>query len=342
MAYHLLSGDRYWSDEFWETFEGSSLVPELTLTAPTPEMATSAKLRSDGPKELSCNGGLDYQLADANTYQPSRLGYTTALASISKALGTGTDILLGVGDGIFDDMLDAGLNSGGILQLPASATPAAHSEDHLGYNAPSPSGKCRNETGFLGQLLWRKRSGRSQMSKRKDRVWNRVSGILRKSWSAHDQEKATSSAPAGPLDGSHAVHESLNGWKRFSRIFGNAMDLSRRRSADDQVPSTEPVDPLSDFGSSTRRHGLDIPSDSMDHVRERWFGSSSGMASSAYINENHAATQLDKPIDTRKNIVTSGNVFGADVMKSVDHEHRRHSFGLGLGTKISKRRWRTS
>jgi hypothetical protein len=81
----------------------------------------------------------------------------------------------------------------------------------------------------------------------------------------------------------------------------------------------------------------------MDLVRERWYApSSSDMASPAYPNENHEATHVDKPIDTtKKNTVASenwhGNLFGADVLKS-----RRHSFGLGLGTRISKRRWRTS
>lgn len=296
-------------------------------------MAMSAMFHSEGLSELSCGGRLDYPLSDVNTNRPSRLGYTCALASISKALGTGANMSLGVGDGVFDDKLDAGLNA----ELPASAHARCHlGDDWQGPLAARPLGKSQAETGFLAQLLRRKSTGRSQMS---ERVWKRVSRILRssrRSRSAHDQEKTTASAPAGPLDRNYTANVPLspsNGWKRFSRILGNAMV---RKSAGDQVPFTAIVDPsegdgLSDFGS-TRRRGLDIPADSMNHV-ERW--------SSA---EKHA-TCLDKPIDaTRRNIVTSenwyGNFFGADATESLDREPRRHSFGLGLGTRISKRHWR--
>ena len=110
-------------------------------------------------------------------------------------------MLLGAGDVIFDDMLDAGLDFDGIPQLPASA--AAHLDDNAAHLGKSPT-----EAGFLGQLLWRKSTGKSQMSKRRDRVWNRVSRILRKFRSA-DREKATSSAHSCPLDGSHAIPISL-------------------------------------------------------------------------------------------------------------------------------------
>ena len=93
------------------------------MTAPTPEMATSAKFRSES---WPCDNGLEYQLPEANANRPNRLGCTTALASISKTLGAGADMLLGVGGSVFDDMLDVGVNSCGTSQLPA----AAH--DHLG------------------------------------------------------------------------------------------------------------------------------------------------------------------------------------------------------------------
>jgi hypothetical protein len=329
------SGDQYWSDEFWETFEDSVLIPELTLTAPTPEMTTSVKFRSERSSELSCEGGLEHQVPEANAYRPSRLGYTTPLASFSEALGTGADMLLGAGEGIFDA---TGLNSGGILQLAASG----HADDLLDSLAVQPLSKSQTETGFLGQLLRRKSTGRSQISERRDRVWKRVSHVLRSSWrssgSARDQEKIAAFALADPLNGSHAANEPLNarhGWKRFSHILENAM---RRWSAGDQVPFTEPVDPLegahsgfSEFGS-TRRHGLDIPADSVDHI-EHWHGSLSGRP--AYINEKHAATHLDRPtLTVRENVVISGNWY----RKFFEGD----SFGL-LGKRIiSRRRWRIS
>ena len=66
--------------------------------------------------------------------------YCTGL-KILKALGTGADMLLGGGGGVFDDMLDAGVNFCGTSQLPA----AAH--DHLGDD------KSQAETGLLGQAV---------------------------------------------------------------------------------------------------------------------------------------------------------------------------------------------
>ena len=297
-------------------------------------MTTSVEFRSERSSELSCEGSLGHQVPDANAYRPSRLEYTTPLASFSEALGTGTDMLLGTDEDIFDA---TGLNSGGILQLPASG----HADDLLDSLAAQPLGKSQTETGFLGQLLRRKSTGRSQMSERRDRVWKRVSRVLRSSWrssgSARDQEKTAVSAPAA-LNGSHAANEPLNahhGWKRFSHILENAM---RRWSVGEQVLFTEPVDPLegahsgfSEFGS-TRRHGLDIPADSVDHIENR-HGSLSGRP--AYINEKHAETHLDKPTHTvRENIVISGNWY----KKFFEGD----SFGL-LGKRIiSKRRWRIS
>jgi hypothetical protein len=312
-ADYLLSGDRYWSDEFWETFEDSSLIPELTLTAPTPEMATTTKFRS--AEAWPCESGLDCQLPEANAYRSSRLGYSTALASISKALGTGADMLLGVGDGVFDDMLVAGANSCETSQLPAST--AAHDhlcDEWLGSLAAQPLGKSQAETGFLGQLLRRKRTG-SQISERKDRVWQRVSRILHTSGSAHDQAKNTASAPLA----TNGPRNASRGWKRLSRILENITVSSRRRSAGDQVQFTESVDParsgLSDIGS-TRRHGLDIPSESAAQVGERWYGSSS--------------PGMSRP---------ERNFFG---LKFPDYEPRRKSFGLDFGMRIPKRRWGSS
>ena len=279
------------------------------MTAPTPEIATSAKFRSEA---WPCESGLDYQLPEVNAYRPSRLGHTTALASISKALGTGADMLLGVGDGVFDDMLDASTNSCGTSQLPVSV--AAHDHDWLGSLAAQPLGKSQAGTGFLGRLLRRKGTG-SQISERRNRVWQRVSRILhssrRSSRSAHDQAKSAPLATKGPRNASR-------GWKRFSRILRNATVSSRRRSAGDQVQFTESVDPacsgLSDFGS-TRRHGLDIPSESADQVGERWVGLSS--------------PGMDRMVRPERNF------FG---VKFLDHVPRRKSVGLNFGMKISKRR----
>ena len=290
----------------WETFEDSSLVPELTLTAPTPEMATSAKFRSE---VWPCESSLDYQVPEANTYRPSRLGCTTALASISKALGTGADILLGVGDSVFDDMLDTGANSCGTSQLPVSAAHGQLGDDRLGSLAAQPLGKSQTETGFLGQLLRRKSTG-NQISERKDRVWQRVSRIFhssrRSSRSADDQAENIASAPLATF----VPRNASRGWRRLSRILRNVTVSSRRRSTGDQVQFT--VDPacsgLSEFGS-TRRHGLDIPSESAEHVGERWVGSMDRMA---------------RP---------ERNFFG---VKFFDHEPRRQSFGFDFG------RWRSS
>ena len=279
------------------------------MTAPTPEMATSAKFRSEG---WPCESGPDFQLPEANADRPRRLGYTTALASISKALGTGADMLLGVGDGVFDDMLD---NSCRASQLPASASHGHLGDDWLGSLATQPLDKSQAETGFLGQLLGRRKGTGSQISEYKDRVWQRVSRIFhssrRSSRSAHDQAKNTASAPLvanGPRNASR-------GWKRYSHILRNA---TRRRSAGDQVQFT--VDPacngLSDFGS-TRRHGLDIPSESAEQDCERWVGSTS-------------IDRMERP---------ERNFFG---LKFFDHEPRRRSFGLDFGMRISKHRWRSS
>jgi hypothetical protein len=224
-------------------------------------------------------------------------------------------MLLGVGDGVFDDMLDAGANSCGTSQLPASAAAHDLGDDWLGSLAAQPLGNSQAETGFLGHLLRRKRTG-GQISERRDRVWQRVSRILhssrRSSRSAHDQAKNTASTPLA----TNGPRNASRGWKRFSRILGNVTVSLRRRSAGDQVQFTESVDParsgLSDFGS-TRRHGLDIPSESADQVGERWYGSQSpGMA---------------RP---------ERNISG------VDHKPRRQIFGLDFGMRISKRRWRSS
>ena len=286
------------------------------MTAPTPEMATSANFRSEA---WPCERGLDYQLPEANAYRPGRLGCSTALASISKALGTGADMLLGVGGGVFDDMLDASANSSGTSQLPASAAAHDHlGDDWLGSLAAQPLGKSQAETGFLGQLLRRKGTG-TQISERRDRVWQRISRILhssrRSSRSVHD-DQAKNTASARLATNGPRRNASL-GWKRFSRILGNVTVSSRRRSGGDQVQFTESVDPalsgLSDFGS-TRRHGLDIPSESADQFGERWYGSS--------------PPGIARPF--------SG-------VKSFDHEARRRSFGFDFGSmRISKRRWWSS
>ncbi|KAF8805548.1 hypothetical protein BYT27DRAFT_7212919 [Phlegmacium glaucopus] len=321
--------DQYWSDEFWETFEDSSLIPELTLTAPTPEMGISTKFPSEHqPIRLSGDGGLDYQGPEAifaretaKACRPNRLGYTTALSSISKALGAGADMLLGAGNGVFDDMLDTG-----VIYSSTSRRPAAHPGNHLGNDWPASLatqslGSEQAETGFLGQLLRRKRTGRSKMSRHGSRV---VSHILRSSRrsgsSACNQENPTATASAGPLERSHAANGFLNlslGWKRFSRILTNAKVSSRRRSAGDTAQFTESVDPLEgDYSGvfdrgSTRRHGLDIPSDGAEHVGERWNESSSpDTATRAYINEKHAARHLGKPSDISESIGTARNWYG--------------------------------
>lgn len=234
-------------------------------------------------------------------------------------------MLLGVGDGVFDDMLDTGANFCGTSQLPASA--AAH--DHLcdvwlGSLAAHPSDKSQAETGFLGQLLRRKGTG-SHISERKGRVWQRFSRIFhssrRSSRSAHDLAKNAASAPPTTSGSRNASR----GWKRFSRILGNATVSSRRRSAGDQVQFTESVDPvrseLSDFGS-TRRHGLDIPSESAEQVGGRLAGSSSA--------EMDLKDRVAKP---------EKNFFG---VKFLDHEPWRKPFGLDFGMRISKSRWRSS
>lgn len=279
------------------------------MTGPTPELATSAKFRSETwPYE----NGLDYQLPEANACRPSRLGYTTALASISKALGSGADMLLGVGDGIFDDMFDAGINSCGTSQLHASV--AAHGDlgdDWLGSLADQPLGKTQAETGFLGQLLRRKGTG-SQITERKDRIWQRVSRIFHSSRrSAHDQVKNTVTASA-PL-ATNGLWNASPGWKRFSHILSNITVSSRRRSTGDQAQIT--VDPtcsgLSDFGSA-RRHGLDILSESTDQVGECWVGS---------------MDRMKRP---------ERNFSGANFLDH--HGPRRQFFGLDFGMRISKRR----
>ena len=290
-------------------------------------MATSAKFHSE--EAWPCESGLDYQLPEANSHRPSRLGYTTALASISKALGTGADMLLGVGDDVFDDMLDAGANSCGTSQLPVSAA-AAHDhlgDDWLGSLAAHSLGNTQPETGFLSQLLRRKGTG-IRVSERKGRVWQRVSRIFhssrRSSSSAHDLAKNAASTPLT----TNGSQNASRGWKRFSRIFENVTVSSRRRSAGSQVQFTEPVDParsgLSDFGS-TRRHGLDIPSESADQVGERWVGSSSSA-------EMDLMDRVAKP---------ERNFFG---VKFLDHEPWRKPFRLDFGTRtrISKSRWRSS
>ena len=224
-------------------------------------------------------------------------------------------MLLGVGDDVFDDMHDTGANSCGTSQLHASVT--AH--DHLGddWLGSQPLGKSQTEIGFLGQLLRRKGTGR-QISECKDRVWQRLSRIFhssrRSSRSAHEQVQNTAIASA-PL-ATNGPRDSSCGWKRFSHILRNVTVSSRRWSAGDQVQFT--VDPacsgLSDFGS-TRRHGLDIPSESADQVGERWVGSMERMA---------------KP---------EKSFYG---VKFFDHEPRRKSFGFDFGMKISKRRWQSS
>ena len=86
-------------------------------------------------------------------------------------------MLLGVGGGVFDDILDADANSCG-TQLPASA--AAHDYlggDWLGSLAAQHSGKSQADTGFLGKLL-RRKGTESRISERRDRVWQRFSRIL--------------------------------------------------------------------------------------------------------------------------------------------------------------------
>ena len=326
------------------------------MTVPTPEMGMSVKFRSeDRPGELSCDHGLDYQGPEANfapetanACRPNRLGYTTALASISKALGTGADMLLGVGNGVFDDMLDAGVVCSTTSRLPMLA--AAHPGIHLDNGWPGSLttqslGNDQTEIGFLGQLLRRKSTRRSKMSEGRGRVWKRVSHILqsnrRSSRSACGQEEST--APAGPLKGSHTANGPLNashGWKRFSRFFAHATVSSRHKSTSGQPQFIDPLQGgrrgFSDFGS-TRRYGLDI---SAERVGDGWYGSSSpGTATREDINEKHTATHLDKPSDASRNIGTSrnwyGNLFGADVAKP--REPRRHSFGIGK--KISKPLW---
>jgi hypothetical protein len=187
-----------------------------------------------------------------------------------------------------------------------------------GSLAAQPLGKSQAETGFLGQLLRRKGTG-SHVSERRDRVWQRVSRILHSSWrssrSAHDQAKNTASAPLA----TNGPRNASRGWKRFSRILGDVTVSSRRRSAGDQVQFTESLDlarsGLSGF-DNTRRHGLDIPSESADQVGDRWYGSS-------------------PPGMTRPERNVSG-------VKFLDHEPRRRSFGLDFGMMISKRRWRSS
>ena len=291
-ADYLLSGDRYWSHEFWETYGVSSLIPELTVTAPTPEIGISAKFPSeDQPCELLCDSGLDYQRPEAN-YEPetanacrtNQLRYSTALASISKALGTGADMLLGVGNGVFDDIFDVGIVSSGASQPRAPAVAIAHAEGHfdndwLGPTAAQSLGKKQTETGLLGQLLRRRGTRKSQMPDRRNHVWQRVSRILRSgrtsSISAQDQEKSVTSS-AGSLYGSHAASRRLNAsrsWKRFSDILANATVSSRRRSAGDQVQFSESANLLDNHSrvldsGSTRRRGLDILSDSAGYVDE--------------------------------------------------------------------------
>lgn len=346
------SGERYWSDEFWETFENSSLtVPELTLTSPTPEIGISARFHSEHqPSELSCDGGFDDQQSEeifvpegTNTSRPNRLGYTTALASISKALGTGAGMLLGVGNGVFDDMLEAGVVSNDTSQ---SSVPAvAHARDHfgdgwLGSLATQSPGEDEAETGFLGKLLRQKRHERSRMSEHNGRGWQRLPRIFRfsrtSSRSARDQERPSVSGSSGP--------SASRVWKRLSRILANAAFSSRRWSAGD-VQFTESAE--GGYGgylnsSSTRRHGLDIPSDSAEYIGEPWLP---GMARPLYINEKHAATDLDKPTNTTIGTCRSwyrsfsGVDMKSDVMESImsiDHESRSRSFGFGMG--FSKRR----
>ena len=328
-------------------------------------MGITAKFRSEHqPSELSCDRGLDYKRPDANfapetakARRPNRLGYTTALASMSKALETGADKLLGVDHSVFDDMLDAGVVCRGTSRL--HMPPVAHAGNHLGDDWPGSLatqslGNDQAETGFLGQLLRRKSTGESKMSEGGGHVWKRVSRILhsgrRSSKDTCDQKNSTAPVPDGPLERSHAANGPRNpsrGWKRFSRILVNVTVSSRRRSDGDPAQFTESVDPLvGDSGflnsGSTRRHGLDIPSDGAEHVGERWYGSSSpGTTTRAYINEKHAATQLDKSTDTGKRTGTSRNwyrnLIGADVMKFFDQEPRRHSFGPAM--RSSKRRW---
>ena len=313
---YSLSENRCCSDEYWENFEDSSLIPELTLTAPTPELATSVKFRSEA---LPCESGLDYQLPEAIVCRPSRLGCTTALASISKALGTGADMLLGISDGIFDDILDADANFCGTSQMHASAaTGHVHlGDDWLGSLAAQPLGKSQNETGFLRRLLRRKGTG-SKISERKDRVWQRVSRIVhssrRSSRLAHNQVENTGTASA-----SLATNGSRNAsrhWKQFSHILDNVTVSSRRKSAGDEVQFT--VNPicseLSEFGS-TRRHGLDISSESADQV-----------------GEDRVESMEHMP---RRDRNFSG-------VKFLNHEPRRQSFGLDFGMRIFKRRWRSS
>ena len=174
-------------------------------------------------------------------------------------------MLLGVSDGIFDDILDAGANPCGTSQMHASVATHAHlGDDWLGSQAAQPLGKSQDETGFLWQLLRRKGTG-SQVSERKDRVWQRVSRIFhssrRSSRSVHNQVKNTGTASI-PLS-TNGPRNASRSWKRFSHILNNITVSSRRRSADDEVQFT--VNPtcsgFSDF-SSTRRHGLDISSES--------------------------------------------------------------------------------
>lgn len=268
------------------------------MTAPTPEMGISAKFYSedhDQRSEANC------VLETANAFCPDRL---TALASISKALGTGADMLLGVGNGVFDDMLDAGVicNSTSRLRAPA----ASHAGDYVGddWLGAQSLGKSQAETRFLGQSLRRKSTGRITVSQRGVRLWKRVFRILRSSRrssrSAHDQEKTTASAPACLLEGTtNGPLNASRGWKRFSRILANATVSSRHRSAGDELAGF--VDPLEGGCSGVphasctiRRRGLDIRFDNTRYDGEPRYGSSSpDMVTPVYINEKHAATHVD-------------------------------------------------
>ena len=171
-------------------------------------------------------------------------------------------------------------------QLCAPAVAIAHAEGHfgndwLGPTAAQSSGKKQTESGFMGQLLWQRGTGRRQMSDHRNHVWQWVSHIPCSGWtssrSAQDQEKSVTSF-AGPLYRSHAASQCLNAscsWKFFSHILANAMVLSWWRSAGDQVKFSGSANLLDnhsrvlDSGSgSTKRCSLDILSDSVGYVGE--------------------------------------------------------------------------
>ena len=299
------------------------LIPELTLTAPTPELGYSGELL---PRGLLNDDGCDYQgdniiwsAAMAELGVPNELEFVTPLvgARRSNALGTGTDP---------EDPLDKGHNRRSFLGkklegiLTGRLFSRSGNEAFLSGDMAGVSGRkaeMRTSRNGFGWLVSRRDKDNGDRNARK-------AGGTGRSW-----KKRLSQILEGATEASSGHSTSASGLER-------ARESPRTGKLVDTWPKVPPVQERPPSWGSFGNHlgsGKNL-------LEERCFGSTL-LERPTRVNEEgeHAASRLFGTPNTgirMKTIASSRNWYGGDSGETSREDStklekpRRHSFGIDL------------